>query len=86
MQGVDRAVEVLIRPTFDRFPAGVPAIGLEDMARIRGLEETLRNDLSMAMGDRLDKSVLQGGASLDIPGFLHTLTGPANPSAIVTLV
>ena len=58
----------------------------EDKARMLGLEEVLRSDLSMAVSDRVDAQVLAGdGASPNFGGFLsaenvgglEALTAPA---------
>ena len=57
----------------------------EDAARLMGLEEALRRDLSDALSDRLDAQVLAGsGVAPNLPGFLATaanggLAAVANP-------
>ena len=44
---------------------------VEDLVETRGLEEALREDLSMAMGDSMDQQVLTGdGAGANVAGFL----------------
>ena len=64
----------------------------EDAARLMGLEEALRRDLSASLSDLLDSQVLAGaGTGANIGGFLAT---PANgglpavtaPSALVTYI
>ena len=62
----------------------------EDAARLMGLEEALRRDLSDALSDRLDAQVLAGdGAAPNLGGFLAVaanggLAAVADPAAIVT--
>ena len=59
-------------------------LGLESTARIRGLEEALRADLSATLGDKLDKIALNGQAAVTnvspaVTGILGSLTAP-NPA------
>ena len=54
----------------------------EDQAVLAGLEEALRADIRMALGDALDVQVLTGdGAAPNVTGFLTELTAPADTDA-----
>ena len=55
----------------------------ESAARLRGMEEALRMDLSGAFSEAMDKAVLNGdGVSPNPNGFLTELAAPADPTAI----
>ena len=54
-----------------------------DNARIMGLEEALRQDLSAALSEQMDKATLTGdGTAPNVQGFLAALTDPTAPSAV----
>lgn len=59
---------------------------LEDAAVLRGMEAALREDLGMAMTDRIDRQIIAGdGTGANLSGFLDSAGGPldepANPAA-----
>lgn len=59
-------------------------IRVEDIAKLQGYEEALRQDLNGAMGERLDHFILNGDDAT-VPqwsGFFDALTDPAAPSAV----
>ena len=57
-------------------------ISVEDMARFNGLEESLRQDLSMALGVQLDNQVINGtGVAPSFNGILKQLNQAANGDA-----
>ena len=58
---------------------------VEDTARLRGMEEALRRDLSGALGEKIDDQILNGnGTAPNVSGFLSALTAPTAPTAIAT--
>ncbi len=58
---------------------------VEDMARLRGYEDTLRRDLVAAMSDAMDNQVINGdGNAPNVPGFLSELDAPAAADAETT--
>ena len=58
---------------------------VEDTARLRGMEEALRRDLSGALGEKIDDQILNGnGTAPNVSGFVHALTAPTAPTAIAT--
>ena len=58
---------------------------LEDSARLRNYEATLRNDLNMTMSDAMDSQVVSGGGTPpNVSGFLNELTAPTDPTAVTT--
>lgn len=62
---------------------------VEDAAVLAGMEPALRDDLGMAMTDRIDRQIINGdGAGANLSGFLDSaggpLTEPANPGAAST--
>ncbi len=58
---------------------------VEDTARLRGMEEALRRDLSGALGEKIDDQILNGnGTAPNVNGFVHALTAPTAPTAIAT--
>ncbi len=59
--------------------------GVEDTARLRGMEEALRRDLSGALGEKIDDQVLNGnGTAPNVSGFLSALATPTAPTATAT--
>ena len=63
--------------------------GIESTARLRGMEDALRADLTATMSDKLDKLALQGQAAVAnvspaVTGLVNTLTDPTNPSTVAT--
>ena len=53
---------------------------VEDVARLRGLEEALRMDLSGALGEAMDAAAITGnGVAPMVNGFINTLDAPADP-------
>ena len=53
-----------------------------DNARIMGLEEALRQDLSGALSEQMDLATLAGnGTAPNVQGFLAALTDPTDPTA-----
>ncbi len=59
-------------------------IRVEDLARLRGMEEALRADLREAIGDALDKAIINAdGTAPAVQGFLANLTDPSAPGAAV---
>ncbi len=58
---------------------------IEDTARLRGMEEALRRDLSGALGEKVDDQILNGnGTAPHVSGFLSALTAPTAPTAVAT--
>ena len=54
---------------------------VEDLAKLKGMEDALRADLRAAMSDAMDKQVLSGdGTAPNQSGFLTTLTAPSDPT------
>ena len=61
------------------------SLKVEDMARIGdAFEPAIRADATGAMSTALDKSIIVGGATPDLPGLLQTNANPTDPAAIVT--
>ena len=56
---------------------------VEDAARLSGMEEALRANISSVLSDELDNQAINGSGSGDgsINGLLNTLTDPAAPAA-----
>ena len=51
--------------------------GIEDEAALRGLENALRDDASMAISDQLDSQIIAGdGVAPNLSGFLDATSGP----------
>ena len=60
---------------------------IEDLAKLRGMEESLRADLRGAIADQMDSQVLTGnGTSPNVSGLLSALTAPSDPSDVFTWV
>ncbi len=58
---------------------------IEDAARLRNYEATLRNDLNMVMSDEMDSQVISGdGAAPNVNGFLNELPAVTDPTAVTT--
>ena len=58
---------------------------VEDTARLRGMEEALRRDLSGALGEKIDDQILNGtGTTPNVSGFVNALTAPTAPTAVAT--
>ncbi len=58
---------------------------VEDTARLRGMEEALRRDLSGALGEKIDDQILNGnGTAPNVSGFLSALTAPTAPTTVAT--
>jgi len=58
---------------------------VEDLAKLRGMEDALRADLRAAMSDAMDAQVLAGdGTAPNVAGFLNALTAPEDPAAVAT--
>lgn len=58
---------------------------VEDARRVKGLEETLRADLSGALGEAMDLQTLTGnGAAPNVEGFFDALTAPSDPGDTAT--
>ena len=56
---------------------------VEDLAKLRGMEDALRADLRAAMSDAMDAQVLAGdGTAPNQAGFLDALTEPDAPAAV----
>ena len=58
---------------------------LEDIAAVgqSNFESILRQNLSLALSDELDKQVISGdGQAPNLSGILHRLTGPADPTGV----
>ena len=56
---------------------------VEDAARLHGLEEALRADLSGALSSAMDAQILNGnGTAPNVDGFLNEITAPAIPTAL----
>ena len=54
---------------------------VEDLAKLRGMEDTLRADLRAAISDAMDVQVLSGdGTAPNVSGFLKALTEPTDPT------
>ena len=63
--------------------------GIESTARLRGMEEALRADLTATMSDKLDKLALRGQAAVAnvspaVTGLVNTLTDPTDPTTVAT--
>ena len=57
-----------------------------DNARIMGLEEALRQDLSGALSEQMDNATLNGdGTAPNVAGFLSALTNPSDPGAVADI-
>ena len=56
-----------------------------DSVRLPGLEDALRRDLSMSLGEGLDAMVFNGdGSANEPPGLFNAITAPTAPTAVVT--
>ena len=54
---------------------------VEDLAKLKGMEDALRADLRAAMSNAMDLQVLSGdGTAPNVSGFLTTLTAPSAPT------
>ena len=63
--------------------------GVESTARLAGMEEALRADLTATLGDKLDAVALTGQAAVTnvspaVEGLVSQLTAPGTPGAIAT--
>ena len=62
--------------------AGSFKITKEDLTKLSGLEESLRNNLSMVLSDQLDNQILNGdGNAPNLDGLFKELTDPAAPAS-----
>ena len=62
---------------------------LEDLVKLRGLEEALAADLRAVLSDKLDSLALNGQAAVTnvspaVDGLINSLPNPTNPSALAT--
>ena len=62
---------------------------IEDMAELAGMEEALRDDLSNAMAEELDKAILSddettSGGLNEVNGFVNAITASDKSSEVVT--
>ena len=58
---------------------------IEDAARLRNYEATLRNDLNMVMSDAQDAQIINGdGQAPNVNGFLSELPAVTDPTAVTT--
>ena len=62
--------------------------GIESAARLRGMEEALRSDLTALLGDKLDALALNGQAAVAnvspaVEGLIANTANPTDPGAVV---
>ena len=87
--GVAKDAEAVVIGTESVDPFRVTArymFGIESPARLRGMEEALRADLTAAMSDKLDKLAVQGQAAVAstspaVAGIQSSLTAVSDPTA-----
>ena len=58
---------------------------IEDVYRLRGVEESLRNDLRESLQDAMDDQIINGnGTAPNVEGLVEALTSPSDPGAVQT--